>query len=141
MTKYFTAGKGKDSFELTGTTIEPKPLVFLGKHFSKKYRMQLDNLILGDFDLKAMMPLLMLAEAVDKDEYPVSIRASLGKKQIGKVVDVLNDFFEENYSIILPIYRMYVDSLNKTRRKNIQEAESNKEKLRGLNTVKVTHDE
>ena len=122
MENYFTTGKGKYKFDISGTELELRSTLLAGSSFEEAYRNYLDG-ILSSFNIKSLMPLMMCTEAIVKGEYPITIRSTFSFRLTTRIAKILNDFYIENQDLLVAIYKMQADSIAKSKRKNLRKQE------------------
>lgn len=111
---YFTIGNSAVIFNMDGTSLEPNLTSMMGKGtFEERYYKQLENMVFGpgqELETGRLITLLMLTEQLTKKKYPIKIKSGKYKSTVNKVVGVLNNFYNENFSILEAMYKMFNDA-------------------------------
>lgn len=111
---YFTIGNSAVIFNMDGTSLEPNLTSMLGKGtFEERYYKQLENMVFGpgqELETGRLITLLMLTEQLTKKKYPIKIKSGKYKSTVNKVVGVLNNFYNENFSVLEAMYKMFNDA-------------------------------
>lgn len=107
---YFTISKGMVDFKIDGTIFSPSKLSLLQpKKFEEIFIKQLESFIYNskeEIDTSKLFPIIYLFSHINKNNYPIKIVTSGYNKLTPKICNVLNTFFNKNYSVIYSIYTM-----------------------------------
>jgi hypothetical protein len=110
-TVYFTSTRGKFEFNIDNTIFSPSKLTLLQiKKFEDIYLKQLENYIYTskeEIDPDKLFPILYLFSQLNKNNYPVRIVTSNFNKLLPKICNILNKFYNKNYSVVMSIYTMF----------------------------------
>lgn len=110
-TSYFTMGKGKSSFNIDDSIFAPSKLLQLQpKKFEELYLKQLESFVYSsreEIDTSKLFPIIYLFSQINKNNYPIRIVTSNHNRLLSKVCNILNSFFNKNYSVIYSIYTMF----------------------------------
>ena len=108
---YFNAFKGVHKFDLDGTIFQPSSIVLLQpRRFEELYLKQLESFVYSnkeEVDTSKLFPIIYLFSMINKNNYPIRIVTGNYSKLLPKVCNILNSFFNKNYSVIYSIYTMF----------------------------------
>lgn len=113
---YFTLGRGSMVFSIDGTTLDLSVKTQLtGKGtLEERYYKQLEEVVFGgekEIDPNSLVSILMLVDLLIKQKYPIQIRSGKYKTNVNKIVAVLNKFFNENFSVLEGMYKMFNETI------------------------------
>lgn len=108
---YFTTNKGAMEFKLDGTIFMPSNSVLLQpRKFEELYLNELESIIYNSkeqLDIDKLLPLIILFSYINKKNYPIRIVSGNYRKLLSKVCKVLNNFLNNNYTVIRSIYESF----------------------------------
>lgn len=108
---YFTSSKGVMEFKLDDTIFMPSAAILLQpKKFEDLYMKELESIIYNskeNIDTNKLLPLIILFSHINKKNYPIRIVSGNYRKLLPKVCKVLNNFLNNNYTVIRSIYESF----------------------------------
>lgn len=112
----FTIAKTSHKYNLDDSLLMPTTATLLsGKKFRDNYRKQLNKVIWSPDNvdnINALIEVSVLWSYITIDQYPLTLHISGYKKKRKEIIEVLNDFFNYNKTIIANIYRMVRDQMD-----------------------------
>lgn len=122
---YFTTSKGRVSFNLSGTVLEPSKLVLIQpKSVKREYVKQLENTLFHSSEkelMSSLIPLVFLTNSISEGRYPIQVKYSKFNRLTPNLVKGLNEFYSANMGILLSMKETFLgldEKLDKTTEEN-----------------------